>query len=664
MDSIGSKPVRFATINKILFVLFLALFAFCVFFSLPRMQAAVYDFLMRSYPALKDFGGGWNWKDLIFGVAVCGGISSLAAGFVSLFWGAIFERLSLHKKQNFFAFFIILCFCLSLVFACVTHGISWICALHQDAQDSFMDFFRLVGSNYDRPTTFSFYPPLSIILFHLLTLLGPDYVWDRTGSLKQNALALRSTLFGTQVLVLFLLSFVVLFYLVVRRFSRQKGLNHSLLIPCLFLSLPMLYALERGDIVLHAFAFTLLFLSYKDSEDRRMRELSFVFLAIAANIKYYPAIFGLLLLFERRWKESARCILYGVLIFLLSWLCFTNHNVQDIANAAVYTGSFMDSVGQTTLDTGHVMSVYGDGLNYSMRNYCCLFLQVLRTLLSGSMAFEQLWSSLHLTVLVTVCAVLCGVFACAFCTRTWQKYFALGATLILASGRASSSYILIFTIPALLEFIADEEKDYFSLALFCILMSLFALPVALLPGAVYLVTFSFLISSAAFLLLCINVFIKAWLALAGRYAFVRSFFQFVKFGLVGLSNTAISYAIYTVAVLAGAHYLVASVLAFVLSVLNSFLLNNRFVFKKAEGQQRNPLLALLKTYASYSITGLVLSNILLVLLVQKAGISEFVAPLITYAVTIPLNFLMNKFWAFRSTDTQSAAEQQDLAGQD
>jgi len=124
--------------------------------------------------------------------------------------------------------------------------------------------------------------------------------------------------------------------------------------------------------------------------------------------------------------------------------------------------------------------------------------------------------------------------------------------------------------------------------------------------------------------------------------------QFIKFGIVGLSNTALSYAIYAALVYLGMYYIIASVIAFVLSVLNSFFWNNKYVFKPGNGQQKRGLLAaLIKTYISYSFTGLILSNILLYFFVEILHISEYIAPLLGLVITIPVNFMLNKKWAFK-----------------
>jgi len=124
--------------------------------------------------------------------------------------------------------------------------------------------------------------------------------------------------------------------------------------------------------------------------------------------------------------------------------------------------------------------------------------------------------------------------------------------------------------------------------------------------------------------------------------------QFIKFGIVGLSNTAISYIIYSVLVYIGLHYLPASIIAFIISVLNSFFWNNKYVFKKGDEQKRYIVYSLIKTYISYAFTGLILQNIFLFFFIDILHISKYLAPFFGMVVTIPLNFVLNKKWAFQT----------------
>ena len=125
--------------------------------------------------------------------------------------------------------------------------------------------------------------------------------------------------------------------------------------------------------------------------------------------------------------------------------------------------------------------------------------------------------------------------------------------------------------------------------------------------------------------------------------------QFVKFGIVGLSNTVISY-VQKNNLIPSVDYLAAQVIAFILSVLWSFYWNNKFVFEKADNEERNIVHALIKTYISYAFTGLFLNSILSLLWVEVFGIPKIIAPIINLLVSVPLNFIMNKFWAFRKTE--------------
>lgn len=128
--------------------------------------------------------------------------------------------------------------------------------------------------------------------------------------------------------------------------------------------------------------------------------------------------------------------------------------------------------------------------------------------------------------------------------------------------------------------------------------------------------------------------------------------QFIKFGIVGASNTLISYVTYVILVYTGIPYIAASVCAFIVSTLNAFFWNNGFVFKKQQNEKRNPWKALVKTFLSYAGTSLVLHNILLFVFVELLHINKYIAPLISLVITIPLNFIINKFWSFKGEKTE------------
>ena len=147
--------------------------------------------------------------------------------------------------------------------------------------------------------------------------------------------------------------------------------------------------------------------------------------------------------------------------------------------------------------------------------------------------------------------------------------------------------------------------------------------------------------------------------------------QFVKFGLVGVLNTLISEGLYVIIVFFGGHYLLASLVGFVLSVLNAYYWNSKYVFKEdPDGEKRVWWKALLKTYAAYA-GGYLLNVVLLIFWIDvlKIGnwfewlasifaawgidrldaqtLGEIVAAGINLIITVPLNYVVNKYWAFK-----------------
>ena len=121
--------------------------------------------------------------------------------------------------------------------------------------------------------------------------------------------------------------------------------------------------------------------------------------------------------------------------------------------------------------------------------------------------------------------------------------------------------------------------------------------------------------------------------------------QFVKFCMVGALNNVIYYLVYLAFIKLGIHYTIANFIGFTVSVFNSYYWNNKYVF--VSESKRVWWKTFIKTYISYAGTGIVLSSILLALWVEICGVSTIIAPIIDLAITIPINFIVNKFWAYK-----------------
>ncbi|WP_132084729.1 GtrA family protein [Harryflintia acetispora] len=127
----------------------------------------------------------------------------------------------------------------------------------------------------------------------------------------------------------------------------------------------------------------------------------------------------------------------------------------------------------------------------------------------------------------------------------------------------------------------------------------------------------------------------------------KNILQFLKFGIVGISNTLVSLIIYYIFLWIDPDcYLVGNVVGWAVSVANAFYWNNKYVFADKSHNFGRMVIKLGKTYLSYGATFL-LSTGLLYLEVDIMGRSAVICPVLNLLVTIPLNFFLNKFWTFQ-----------------
>lgn len=129
--------------------------------------------------------------------------------------------------------------------------------------------------------------------------------------------------------------------------------------------------------------------------------------------------------------------------------------------------------------------------------------------------------------------------------------------------------------------------------------------------------------------------------------------QFVKFGMVGVSNTLLSLAVtyLVMAIFRLAFSLdniltldIATTVGYVAGVCNSYFWNKRYVFK--DGKEADSKKAFSKMFICYGITYL-LSMFLMNILVDYLNVPSVIAPIPRLLLTIPLNFVANKLWAFK-----------------
>jgi putative flippase GtrA len=122
-----------------------------------------------------------------------------------------------------------------------------------------------------------------------------------------------------------------------------------------------------------------------------------------------------------------------------------------------------------------------------------------------------------------------------------------------------------------------------------------------------------------------------------------SWWQLIKFGLVGASGYLINLGVF--ALLSGnlgLHHLLAAVGAFVVAVSSNFFWNRHWTFAAGHGHAGFQA----ARFFTVSVAALLINLVVLELLVEGVGTGDLTSQAIAVAVAMPFNFLGNKFWTF------------------
>lgn len=156
------------------------------------------------------------------------------------------------------------------------------------------------------------YPPLIYTVLYFFSKLVPgDYV--TLGGFADASETPNGLLVGTLFLMIVTVAVCVLA-------AERLGLkNRGLLglMTVLVFSPAYLFMLERGNVVILALLFLEYYTFNYESDDPVKRELALIALAFATCMKLYPVIFGVLLLRKDKLKEATRCIVYGLVLFIV-----------------------------------------------------------------------------------------------------------------------------------------------------------------------------------------------------------------------------------------------------------------------------------------------------------------------------------------------------------
>lgn len=150
------------------------------------------------------------------------------------------------------------------------------------------------------------FPPLIYLFYHALNLMMPPQVGK---DINFNAMY--------DLCAIYLIVEFLIFAFVVKRFLKKQS-DKKFLLAVIFLTLSSCFAfgvIQCANIAFFVVILLLLAIDFKESNSKIKQELAMILIAIAAAIKIYPAVFGLLYIAEKKYKEALRLIIYGILFF-------------------------------------------------------------------------------------------------------------------------------------------------------------------------------------------------------------------------------------------------------------------------------------------------------------------------------------------------------------
>ncbi len=223
----------------------------------------------------------------------------------------------------------------------------------------------------------------------------------------------------------------------------------------LIFTLPVIYSIERGNLILQALLFMLFFLLYYQSEKRWVRNLALFSLALAINIKLYPAIFLLLFVAKRDLRGFFTVIVESLLLFLIPLAAFKGFDtLKEIIYNILFTTDAFGSLGY-----GQKIGIYNT-VDYAI------------ALLSGNA--HKVTSVPLLMGIMVIGTVLPCILAYFWRSKGdkdypyWKVALLLGTTVALIP-QFSFAYNLCFVIPALVLFLKAEQRMTRSNAVYLLL---------------------------------------------------------------------------------------------------------------------------------------------------------------------------------------------------
>jgi hypothetical protein len=306
----------------------------------------------------------------------------------------------------------------------------------QRCADAFADFTNIVGYSAERDVynneVYGFgqkaYPALSYVIAYLFSRMGdtpPLY---------------RDIIYQNQFMVVFFLflsmQLVILFSVILSGIKAGGVLYRNITAFSIVFSGEMMLLVERGNLFIICIITLSIFVFTIDSKSAFVREMALLCLAISAAFKVIPAVFGVYLIYKKRYKEAIRCTIYGVILFVLPFFFF-NGGLSNIGlmfrNMKAFFSEYSDL----------------DGIDFKSLVYQFI------TVIDPEYSFSELLAGIIRGLGLALSAFL--VVIGGLHKRKFELVLTMTIPLLFVPAY-SNRYGLLFLIPALICFLNEEKS--------------------------------------------------------------------------------------------------------------------------------------------------------------------------------------------------------------
>jgi hypothetical protein len=387
----------------------------------------------------------------------CDELTKRIVGLFMRFKKPILKNLSIFSEQyklslKKYIFYITTLFgILMFIFSgLITRGYSFYNLFSPDKKDYFMDFFNVLHGLFNGPYTYgSIYPSLPQLIYKILLRLVPYDIAGKSPSV------IRATQSGEIVFLFYMLITLLIFFILLMEVKKGLKIEKYIFAFTILFSAPFLFQFERANIIFVSLLSLIIFVFFKDSKNRLVREFALISLAISGAIKFYPALFGLLLIKDRRYKDFFKVFIYGSALFILPFFV-----VGGISQLPILV--------KNVFFTSDLAINWGVGYAVNMLNITRIFFGFFGDFGNNPIVVGRIFSL----------AILALGLVSAFFLRSKWKTVALLCLLMIMVPTISYEYVLIFMVIPLIMFLDSEEKeprDYLYLACFILFFIPFTL---------------------------------------------------------------------------------------------------------------------------------------------------------------------------------------------